>query len=167
MNGDFIVLNNDKEDIVEGREVPGDGIPVCNDFTVAKYFLSPEELVEWVKENTSLILENVIDQPVSRFSNQIQEIHPDYVINFNYTNTCEQYGINVQDICYIHGSVQDNNMVFFTFFSIVDNIIYKSLLIIIIFFRKQYVLRSVCDTAPQCDKARAASHYFNNRTTLM
>lgn len=53
----FIVLNNDKEDIVEGKEVPSDGIPVCNDFTVAKYFLSPEELVEWVKENTSLILE--------------------------------------------------------------------------------------------------------------
>ena len=24
----FIVLNNDKEDIVEGKEVPGDGIPV-------------------------------------------------------------------------------------------------------------------------------------------
>lgn len=54
----FIVLNNDKEDIVEGREVLGDGIPVCNDFTVAKYFLSPEELVEWAKENTSLILED-------------------------------------------------------------------------------------------------------------
>ena len=53
----FIVLNNDKEDIVEGIEVSGDGIPVCNDFTVAKYFLSPEELVECVKENTSLILE--------------------------------------------------------------------------------------------------------------
>lgn len=53
----FIVLNNDKEDIVEGKEVPGDGIPVCNDFTVAKYFLSPEELVEWVREYTSLILE--------------------------------------------------------------------------------------------------------------
>ena len=34
----FIVLNNDKEDIVEGREVPNDGIPVCNDFTVAKIF---------------------------------------------------------------------------------------------------------------------------------
>ena len=53
----FIVLNNDNEDIVEGREVPGDGIPVYNDFTVAKYFLSPEELVERVKENTSLILD--------------------------------------------------------------------------------------------------------------
>lgn len=54
----FIVLNNDKEDIVEEKEVHGDGIPVCNDFMVAKYFLSPEELVEWVKENTSLILED-------------------------------------------------------------------------------------------------------------
>ena len=53
----FIVLNNDKEDIVEGKEVPDDGIPVCNDFMVAKYFLSPEELVKWVKENTSLILD--------------------------------------------------------------------------------------------------------------
>lgn len=53
----FIVLNNDKEDIVESREVPSDGIPVCNDFTVAKYFLSPEELVKWTKENTSLVLE--------------------------------------------------------------------------------------------------------------
>lgn len=53
----FIVLNNDKEDIVEGKEVLGDGIPVCNDFTVAKYFLSSDELVKWVKENTSLILE--------------------------------------------------------------------------------------------------------------
>lgn len=53
----FVVINNDKEDIVEGKEVPGDGIPVCNDFTVAKYFLSPEELVKWVKKNTSLILE--------------------------------------------------------------------------------------------------------------
>lgn len=54
----FIVLNNDKEDIVEGKEVAGNGISVCNDFMVAKYFQSPEELVEWVKENTSLVLED-------------------------------------------------------------------------------------------------------------
>lgn len=54
---------------------------------------------------------NVINQSVSKLSNQIKEIHPDYVINFNYTNTCEQYGVNMKDICYIHGSVQDNNMV--------------------------------------------------------
>lgn len=53
----------------------------------------------------------VINQPVKIFSKQIEKINPDYVINFNYTNTCEQYGVNRQDICYIHGSVQDNNMV--------------------------------------------------------
>ena len=39
----FIVLNNEKEDIVEGKEVPGYAIPMCNNFTVAKYFLS----VDW------------------------------------------------------------------------------------------------------------------------
>lgn len=56
----FVVLNNESSihDIVEGAEVPGDGIPVCCDFTVAKSFLSPEELVEWVGKNTSLVLEN-------------------------------------------------------------------------------------------------------------
>ena len=55
--------------------------------------------------------EKVINQPVKKFSKQIEKINPDYVINFNYTNTCEKYGVNKQDICYIHGSVQDNNMV--------------------------------------------------------
>lgn len=55
--------------------------------------------------------ENVINQPATHLSNQIKEINPDYVINFNYTNTYELYDINRQDVCYIHGSVQDNNMV--------------------------------------------------------
>lgn len=56
--------------------------------------------------------EKVINQPVTRLSKQIETINPEYVINFNYTNTYEHYGINRQDVCYIHGSVQDNNMVF-------------------------------------------------------
>lgn len=54
----FIVLNNDNNDYVSDCEEPGEGLPLCGgDFTVAKYFLSPEELVEWVNENTSLVLE--------------------------------------------------------------------------------------------------------------
>lgn len=56
----FIILN-DKErfgSIVEDAEVPGDGLPICVDFTVAKSFSSPEELNFWVKEHTSLELEN-------------------------------------------------------------------------------------------------------------
>lgn len=56
--------------------------------------------------------EKVITQPVKKFSKQIEKIKPNYVINFNYTNTCEQYGVKRQDICYVHGSVQDDNMVF-------------------------------------------------------
>ncbi len=55
--------------------------------------------------------EKVITKSIEKMSNQIKEIHPDYVINFNYTNTYEHYDINRKDVCYIHGSVQDNNMV--------------------------------------------------------
>lgn len=55
--------------------------------------------------------EKVINQSVTKLSNQIENIKPDYVINFNYTNTYEHYGINRQDVCYIHGSVEDDNMV--------------------------------------------------------
>ncbi|MBD5453748.1 MAG: hypothetical protein HDR30_05455 [Lachnospiraceae bacterium] len=54
---------------------------------------------------------NVINQPISRFSKQIESIDPVYIINFNYTNTYEHYGINKKDVCYIHGSVQDDNIV--------------------------------------------------------
>ena len=55
--------------------------------------------------------EKVINQSVKKLSQQIENIKPDYVINFNYTNTYELYGINRDDVCYIHGSVQDDNMV--------------------------------------------------------
>lgn len=53
----FIALNNDKWDYVEGEQTP-DGLPIGNDFTLAKWFDSPEELLEWVKEHTSLSVEN-------------------------------------------------------------------------------------------------------------
>lgn len=56
----FIILN-DKDrfgSIVEAAEVPGDGLPICNDVSVAISFKSPEELNEWVKKNTSLSMEN-------------------------------------------------------------------------------------------------------------
>lgn len=70
-----------------------------------------EDLNDLIQLFRYYLEKNVINQSVSKLSKQIKEIHPDYVINFNYTNTCEQYGVNMKDICYIHGSVQDNNMV--------------------------------------------------------
>lgn len=54
---------------------------------------------------------NVVNQSVKKFSAQINDINPDYVINFNYTNTYKKYSIERQNVCYIHGSVQDDNMV--------------------------------------------------------
>lgn len=56
----FIILN-DKDhfgSIVEAAEIPGDGLPICNDVNVAISFKSPEELNQWVRENTSLSVEN-------------------------------------------------------------------------------------------------------------
>lgn len=43
-----------------------------------------------------------------RYKNLMDELNPDYLISFNYTDTCEDtYGISREDICYIHGSVEN------------------------------------------------------------
>lgn len=56
----YIVLNNDKNDLVEDGEVEtSDGLPLCSDYAAARWFDSPEELNEWVSTNTTLSLENV------------------------------------------------------------------------------------------------------------
>lgn len=38
--------------------MPGDGIPLCVDFNIAISFNTPEELNDWVENNTSLSLDN-------------------------------------------------------------------------------------------------------------
>lgn len=55
------------------------------------------------------------DLKVGRRSNQLLEIHISFVVNFNYTNTISKiYGIEDEDVFYIHGSLDNNpnNMVF-------------------------------------------------------
>ena len=57
----FIVLNDARYglyNIVEYKESPGDGLPLCQDISVAINFDSPEQLVAWVKENTKLSMED-------------------------------------------------------------------------------------------------------------
>lgn len=56
----FVVLNNGDQvnNIVDGAGSPGDGIPVCCDFSVAISFDSSNELLQWIKENTDLKVEN-------------------------------------------------------------------------------------------------------------
>ena len=54
----FIVLNN--EDILHNlvEEKIDDELLICCDVAVAKSFSSSNELLQWVKENTSLKVEN-------------------------------------------------------------------------------------------------------------
>ncbi len=57
----YFVICNDVDishNIVAASESLENGIPLCCDFTVAINFSSPEELIEWVKENTNLKMEN-------------------------------------------------------------------------------------------------------------
>lgn len=53
----------------------------------------------------------VLDKDGDIVSKQILNIKPEYVINFNYTNTYKKYGIRDQNVCFIHGSVDKNNMI--------------------------------------------------------
>ena len=56
----FIVLNSNDfpHNIVEYKESPDGELPLCCDFSIAKSFRSSNELLQWVKENTSLKVEN-------------------------------------------------------------------------------------------------------------
>lgn len=56
----YIVLNNGEDDLVESvdQEDPVDGLPLCQDYNVAKWFNSPDDLLKWVQTKTSLSLEN-------------------------------------------------------------------------------------------------------------
>lgn len=42
---------------------------------------------------------------------QISDIHPCYVISFNYTDTYKVYGIKSEDVFHVHGSLEKKNMV--------------------------------------------------------
>ncbi len=47
-----------------------------------------------------------------KIDEQINMISPDYVINFNYTDTVSEiYNIDKDNICYVHGSIEKNNIV--------------------------------------------------------
>ena len=43
---------------------------------------------------------------------EISSINPGYVISFNYTDTIQKYyGVKDNDICYVHGKINENNIV--------------------------------------------------------
>lgn len=85
------------------------------------YFVPKEKIGDELKidlDEIILMLRDYLKMSVEGIqvgiSNQIASIHPDFVINFNYTNTITQYGIEDKDIFYIHGKLDAEpcNMVF-------------------------------------------------------
>lgn len=46
-----------------------------------------------------------------RAKKQILDIHPSYVISFNYTDTYKVYGIKTEDVFHVHGNLEKDNMV--------------------------------------------------------
>ena len=85
--------------------------------------------------------------------------------------SCLNTGCSLNTLC--HGLRMsntfciDNNMMFFTFFTVINNIVDDSLLIIIVFFRKQDILCTIGNTAPQGQVSGISSHNFDNTYTLM
>ena len=52
------------------------------------------------------------DEDKYKIDEQINSISPDYVINFNYTDTISEiYNIDKEKICYVHGSIDKENIV--------------------------------------------------------
>lgn len=50
------LLGKNEGDYVEAEQING-GLPLCADLNVAKDFETPQELLEWVDENTTLTKE--------------------------------------------------------------------------------------------------------------
>lgn len=65
-----------------------------------------------------------IDKPLVRKTTQIVNIKPDYVINFNYTDTIKKYGVLENNISYIHGKISDVNSMVLGTQKTSDNFIY-------------------------------------------
>src|SRR5699024_9593464 len=61
----------------------------------------------------------------------------------------------------------NDDMVFLSFFTVVNNIIDDPLFIVVIFFRKENIFCAICDTAPQSNISSVSSHNFDNTYTLM
>src|SRR5699024_8603109 len=61
----------------------------------------------------------------------------------------------------------DDDMMLFTPFPVFNYIIYNLLLVIVILFRNQDILRPVGNTAPQSDITGAPSHYLDDAAPLM
>ena len=60
-----------------------------------------------------------------------------------------------------------DDVVCLTFFTIVDDVVDNALLIVIIFLRKKYVIRTIGNRAPKSDISGMTSHNLNNADSFV
>lgn len=113
---DFKIVRQDGQN---GIEVQYD---MVNKYYSNTHGLNKNEILKMLKSSLEeltqalcIYLENVM---ASEYANaivhktkQIEDIKPNYVVNFNYTDTCKMYNIPEENIFYIHGKLDRNNMV--------------------------------------------------------
>lgn len=73
-----------------------------------------EELDSLIKILEKYLMNNIDVSSIKIKSEQIKKINPEYVVNFNYTDTYKLYDVKEKDVFHIHGKIGNtpNNMVF-------------------------------------------------------
>ncbi len=92
---------------------------VSEKITFKKGYIDPKKFIEIIRSDLEVLIEVfknylkevVVLKDIKIRSRQLLEIKFDYVVNFNYTDTCKLYKVNDDDIFYVHGSIKDENMV--------------------------------------------------------
>jgi len=75
--------------------------------TIQKELIELSKMLEYYLIN----VEPVVCGPIN-IRDDISNINPSYVISFNYTDTIQELnGVNSNDICYVHGEINKNNIV--------------------------------------------------------
>lgn len=89
-------------------------------YYTVEFGLNKREILKLLKEQLDQVirllqiyLKNHMDEKRDSLKEipQIKEIDPSYVISFNYTDTYKIYGIDLEDVFHVHGSLDKNNMV--------------------------------------------------------
>lgn len=86
-----------------------------------KFGLNKKKILELLKKQLNEVIELLCSyledycydkqKDKLKTKKQISDIHPCYVISFNYTDTYKVYGIKAEDVFHVHGSIEKKNMV--------------------------------------------------------
>ena len=117
-----IIIDNAKSIFMECREKDNYKIFVKDEFLNPWKEIDIDRIIKKFEEELDdlivmlcfylKVIEPKIREKDVKILDYFQKLSPDKVISFNYTDTImELYGMDRKDICYIHGRLEDNNIV--------------------------------------------------------